>query len=109
MGQDLGNLIDSEQFPDRFVFLDGTTAATKSDPRKLRSRLPITVDVVIVGTATVRLYASNVETEKNGTKWGNPLREFTASQKIIIEGEPWVNWMFEHVSGSGTVYAAVGV
>jgi hypothetical protein len=105
----LGDMIDNEQFPDRFVFLDGTTAATKSDVRKLRSRLPITVDVVITGTATVRLYASNVETEKNGTKWGDALREFTASTKVIIEGEPWVNWMFEHVSGSGTVHAAVGV
>jgi hypothetical protein len=109
MGQDIGDLMDKEQFPDRYVMLDGTTAATKSDVRKLRSRRPMAVEVVIVGTATVRLFASNIETEKNGTKWGAHLREFTASQKVIIEGEPWVNWMFEHVSGSGTVYAAVGV
>jgi hypothetical protein len=106
---DLGQIVDQEQFPDAFVFLNGTTAATKSEVRKLRSRLPITLDVVIVGTATVRLYASNIETDANGTKWGVPLREFTVSSKIIIEGEPWVNWMIEHASGSGTVYAATGV
>lgn len=105
----LGDMIDKEQFPDRYVFLDGTTAATKSEVRKLRSRLPISLDVVIVGTATVRLYASNVETDANGTKWGAPLREFTASTKVIIEGEPWVNWMVEHVSGSGQAYVAMGV
>lgn len=109
MGQNLGELMDKEQFPDRFVFLNGTTAASKSEVRKLRSRLPISVDVVIVGTATVNLYASNIEDQPNGTKWGAPIRTFTASEKVIIEGEPWVNWMFEHASGSGAVYAATGV
>lgn len=105
----LGDILDKEQFPDRYLMLNGTTSATKSEVRQLRSRLPITVDVFINGTATVRLYVSNIEDQATGTKWGAPLREFTASSKVVIEGEPWVNWMLEHVSGSGTVHAALGV
>jgi len=105
----IGDMIDKEQFPDCYVMLNGTTSATKSDVRKLRSRLPITVDVLITGTATVRLYASNIEESAAGTKWGAHLREFTTSGKVVIENEPWVNWMVEHVSGSGTVNVAMGV
>lgn len=105
----LGDIIDKEQFPDSYVMLAGTTSPTKSEVRKLRSRLPITVDVFISGTATVRLYASNIEESASGTKWGAHLREFTASGKVVIENEPWVNWMVEHVSGSGTVNVALGV
>lgn len=107
---ELGEIIDKEQFPDRYVIFDGVTTAQKSDPRKLRSRLPITLDVVITGTATVNVYASNIAETKDSTKWGAPILTLTASAKRIITGEPWANWMFEYAAGgTGTVDVAVGV
>lgn len=96
-------------FPNRIAMLSDTTSATKSKVFTLGSRNPLAVDVNISGTATVRLYASNIETDKAGSRWGTHLREFTASDKIIIEGEPWVYWMAEHVSGTGTVNLSIGV
>ena len=97
-----------EDTPQAFVFLNGTTGATKSDVIQLPSRKPVSFDININGTATVNLYASNIETDANGTKWGTPIRTFTASEKIIIENEPWCNWMIEHASGAGTVFASAG-
>ncbi len=95
--------------PDRVVMLRQASSASKSKVFKLPSRKPITLDVHITGTVTVRLYASNVETQADGTRWGSPLREFTASTKVIIENEPWVNWMVEYTSGTGIANVVAGV
>lgn len=100
---------DTDEYtPQAFVFLNGTTSATKSDVMNLPSRKPITLDVLISGVATVNLYASNIETDSNGTKWGAPIRTFTSSSKVVIVDEPWCNWMIEHASGNGTVNAVAG-
>lgn len=106
---DLNQIIEREQYSEQTIFLNGTTAATKSEVKRLPSRLPIAFDVVISGTATVNIYASNIETDAAGTKWGAPVKSFTASGKVIMEKEPWVNWMVEHASGTGTVFVASGV
>lgn len=98
----------SGAFPTRVALLSDTTSATKSKVFTLPSLKPIALDVVISGTATVRLYASNVESSPTGTRWGTHLREFTISEKIIIENEPWIYWMVEHVSGAGTVNVSMG-
>lgn len=101
--------VEESDHPDRVVLLDTAQSAQKSKVFNLPSRKPIALDVSITGTATVRLYASNVETQPGGTRWGAPLREFTVSTKVIIENEPWASWMVEVVSVTGSVSVATGV
>lgn len=100
---------NSSRFPSRVALLSDVASVSKSKVYTLASRDPMTIDVHISGTATVRLYASNIETSATGSKWGTHLREFTASEKIIIENEPWVYWMAEYVSGTGTVNISLGM
>jgi hypothetical protein len=96
--------IEAEQYSEPTVFVSGVTAPVKSAGKRLASRLNIALDVLITGTATVNLYASNIEDNgPTGTKWGAPLRTFSASEKVIIEGEPWLFWMVEVAAVSGTV------
>lgn len=102
------NEVDTVGHPDRIVMLDEIGFATKSKVFKLPSRQPLTFEVLISGTATVRLYASNLEDRYDGPRWGAPLREFTASSKVIIENEPWVNWMVELTNVNGTVSVGTG-
>jgi hypothetical protein len=104
---DLDKIRTKKDYPEEFIFLEGNTVPKKV-AYKLPSRLSMTLDVLIVGTATVRLYASNIEESATGAKWGPHLKEFTESAKLIIEGEPWINWMVEHVSGAGTVDVVLG-
>ena len=101
--------VEASDHPDRIVMLDKQTSVAKSKVFKLPSRKPITFEVHITGTATVRLYASNIEDTSNGTRWGAALREVTSSTKVVIENEPWVNWMVAYESGTGTANVAVGV
>lgn len=101
--------IEESDHPDNLIALDNASFAVKSKVFKLPSRKPITLDVLISGTVTVRLYASNMENQSAGSRWGAPLREFTSSTKVIIENEPWVNWMVEYASGTGIASVAVGV
>jgi hypothetical protein len=107
---DLNSVVESEQYPERFVFINAAAATTKSKSQRLPSRLPITIDVLITGTATVKLYASNIEDDgPAGTKWGAAVRTISASEKIVIEGEPWLYWMAEVSSyGSGAVTVVGG-
>lgn len=106
---DIKTLAESEQYPERFVFLDGATTTTKSKAQRLPSRLGITLDVLITGTATVKLYASNIEDDgQAGTKWGAAIRTITASEKIVIENEPWLYWMAEVQSISSGNVTVVG-
>jgi len=85
----------------KFVFINGASAPVKSSVFKLPSGSPIAFDIFITGTATVKIYASNIESSASGTKWGSPLKTITASSKLIIENEPWINWMVDFESGSG--------
>ena len=101
--------LESEQFSEQTIFLDAVTATGKSGVKRLPSRLPISVDLLITGAATVKLYVSNIESDKNGTRWGSSIRTFTQSEKIIIQDEPWMFWMFDVESiSSGTVSVATG-
>jgi len=101
--------VDLAGHPDRVIILDKMPYPITSKVFKLPSRQPLTFDVFITGTVTIRLYASNIEDQADGPRWGAPLREFTASTKVIIENEPWVNWMVEYASGTGIASVAVGV
>lgn len=95
--------------PDAIVFHRGVTAAAKSNGGGTRvpSRMPFTLDVLITGTASVKLYASNISDDVAGAHWGGAIGTFTASEKIVLENEPWIYWMVdvESVSGSVTVVA----
>lgn len=91
----------------KFVFIDEAASPVKSSVIKLPSGRPIAFDVIITGTATVKIYASNIESVASGTKWGSPLKTITTSSKIIIENEPWINWMVDFESGSGATVDVV--
>ena len=106
----VGDFDDVESlFPVGVQMLVNSANGAKSDVVQLPSRSTISLDVVITGTATLDLYASNIETDKDGSRWGAPVRSFTASEKVLIDGEPWVNWMIHHASGAGSSNVAVGV
>lgn len=92
-----------------FIMMRGATTPQKSKAIQLPTGGPISLDVIITGTATVNLYASNIESDPAGSEWGSPIKSFTTSQKIIIENEPWKSWMIEYASGTGTVSAAFGL
>ncbi len=101
---------ESEQYSEQFVFFDGQSTTGKSKAVRLPSRLPISLDVLISGTATVKRYASNVESDgPAGTRWGAAIRTITASEKIVIVDEPWLFWMAEvSAISSGTVSVVAG-
>lgn len=98
-----------ENTPGRIAFFQGATLAQKSSVVGLPSRSVISLDVLITGTASVSLYASNVESSATGTGWGAPMRTFTSSQKVLIEDEPWVYWMAEITAVNGSVSMVAGV
>lgn len=76
---------------------------------QLPSRRPFTLDVVIEGTATVRVYRNNLTDDPTKAAfWGEPVATYTASAKKVIENEPWDQWMVEIVSVTGKVSVAVG-
>lgn len=76
---------------------------------QLPARLPITLDVVINGTAEVKIYRSNLTDDPaNVAGWGPALATYTSSSKMVIESEPWNYWMVEVVSVTGTVSVATG-
>lgn len=100
---------ESEQYAERFVFHDAATAVGKSASRRMPTRLDVTLDVLIAGVATVNLYASNIEDNgPAGTRWGAPVRTFTASEKVVISGEPWIYYMAEISSWTSGAVTVVG-
>ena len=100
---------ESEQYPEQFVFLTGQSTTGKSKALRLPTRLPITLDVAITGTATVKLYASNITDDPASASWGAAVRTFSASEKVVIQDEPWL-WFYVEVSAisAGTVAVVAG-
>ena len=100
---------ESEQYPEQFVFLTGQSTIGKSKAIRLPSRLPVTIDVNISGSATVKLYASNITDDPASAAWGTAVRTFSASEKIVIQDEPWL-WFYVEVSAitSGAVTVVAG-
>lgn len=91
----------------KYTFINGASAPVKSQVIKLPTGSPIAFDIFITGTATVKIYVSNIETSAAGAKWGAPMRTITTSSKLIIENEPWINWMVDFESGSGATVDVV--
>lgn len=92
-----------------YVMLNGANSVQKSKAIQLPAGNPISLDIVITGTVSMNLYASNLESDPAGSRWGSPIKTFTSSQKVIIENEPWKNWMVEYASGTGTLSVAFGL
>lgn len=91
-----------------FTMLNNASTATKSQVIEFQSGVPISIDVVITGTPVVNLYVSNFESNPNGTQWGQPIKSFSTSTKLIIQNEPWKFWMVEYASGTGTATVVFG-
>jgi hypothetical protein len=106
---DLKKVLEAEQYSEPTVFFAAANAVGKV-VKRLPSRMPVTLDVNITGTATVKVYGGNLTDDPASTLWGSAVRTITASEKVVFENEPWVYWMVE-VSAytSGTVSVAAGV
>ena len=102
-------MIQQDYFPEVLNFINAVTAPATSPALAIPSRTPITFDINIQGTATVKMYLSNFAHDDGvvgagvGATWGAAARTFTASEKVVLEGEPWKYCIFEVVSVSGTV------
>lgn len=105
--QDLNTLVEREQYPEVKLLISKTTAPAKV-AGQLPSRLPLTLDVLITGTATLNVYGSNIADSADSTDWGAPIATYTASTKVIMENEPWSRFMLEFAAVSGTASAALG-
>lgn len=107
---DLDTSLDRQQQVRVFEFFNQAAAAGKV-VYQLPARLPISLDVVITGTATVNIYRSNLTDDPTqAAMWGERLSQYTASAKMIIEDEPWRYWMVEIAPGiAGTASVAMGV
>lgn len=106
--QDVKSVTCAEHFVKVHEFFKNRTTPGKV-VYQLLARLPITLDVVINGTAEVKIYRSNLTDDpSNVADWGPALATYTSSAKMVIENEPWNYWMVEVASVTGDVSVATG-
>ncbi len=94
-------------FPKAFVFFNRATTIGKAY-QTLPTRDPVTIDILIEATATVKLYASNIPPDGVTDRWGPVRATFTASDKIIVKDEPFLYWMAEITATTGAVSVIAG-
>ena len=99
-----------DKLPEAIVFFKNASAPGKSNGGFVRvpSRDAFTLDLVIGGAAVVNVYASNISDDINGSHWGPAVKQVTSTKKLVIENEPWLYWMVEIASVTGTVTAIAG-